>query len=75
MTYAGKPAYYQHMESKKRSGYQKAIDHFEGVAGLAEALNINRQAIYMWKGRIPKARVFEIESLTKGQLKASELER
>lgn len=57
----------------KTSGYRKAVDHFGGVVGLAKALDIERQAVYMWKGRIPKARAFQIESITDGKLTAAEL--
>lgn len=61
------------MDNSKKKGLQKAIEHFGGVAGLAEALGIKRQAVYMWAGQIPQARAYQIESITKGQLTAAEL--
>lgn len=61
------------MENGKKKGLQLAIDHFGGVSGLAEALGIKRQAIYMWAGQIPRARVYQLESITEGELKAEDL--
>lgn len=57
----------------RKEALQKAIDHFGGVDGLAKALGIERQAIYMWRGRCPAARSYQIELLTKGKIKAGEL--
>lgn len=46
---------------------EKVISHFGGVKPLSQALNIFPQAVYLWKARgIPKARQYEIETLTKG---------
>lgn len=49
---------------------QDAIKHFGGVPQLADALGIQRQAIYQWE-EIPKLRQFEIERITSGALKVS----
>lgn len=47
-----------------------AIEHFGSRSELADALNITLAAISLWKGKIPRGRQFEIESLTRGALKA-----
>lgn len=64
------------MEKRKnglKNGLQKAIDHFGGVAGLAKALRVERQAIYMWKGKVPEVRAYQIEVVTNGIVKAADL--
>lgn len=61
------------MESRHKKALQKAIEHFGGVGGLANALGIERQAVYMWKGKVPELRAYQIESLTEGQITAAEL--
>ena len=48
---------------------QQAIDHFQGIPQLADALGIHRQAIYQWES-IPLLRQYQIERLTDGALKA-----
>lgn len=50
---------------------QSVIDHFGSVRGVAEALGITVQSVYEWSEEIPIARQFQIELLTKGELKAS----
>jgi hypothetical protein len=49
-----------------------AIEHFGGVAKLAEALKISRTAIYLWKEDVPEGRAFQLELMTAGGLKAIE---
>jgi DNA-binding transcriptional regulator YdaS (Cro superfamily) len=44
-------------------GLKAAIDHFGNGNRLADALGINRQAIYQWE-KIPLERVIRIEELT-----------
>ena len=61
------------METRSERALQKAIEHFGGVGGLAKALEIERQAIYMWGGKVPKLRAYQIESLTGGKITADEL--
>lgn len=61
------------MENRNKKALQKAIEHFGGVGGLAKALGIERQAVYMWAGKVPKLRAYQIESLTDGQITAAEL--
>lgn len=48
---------------------QEAIEYFGSVPKLAEALNINRQAIYQWE-EIPPLRQLQIERKTGGELQA-----
>lgn len=60
-------------KQKGSAGYKQAVEFFGGVPGLAKALGIERQAIYQWDGRIPKLRAFQIESVTGGKLRATEI--
>jgi hypothetical protein len=57
----------------KNNGLKLALEYFGTIPKLAAALGINRQAVYMWKGRIPKARAYELESITRGRLSAEKL--
>lgn len=62
------------METKSRkTGLDLAVDRFGGVAGLASVLGITTSAIYMWRGRVPRLRAFEIEAATNGEIKANDL--
>lgn len=47
-----------------------AIQHFGGVAKLAEVLKISKTAIYLWGDELPEGRAFQLEVLTDGTLKA-----
>ena len=51
---------------------RNAIEHFGGVAALAAALGIRRQAIYQWGDRVPPHRALQIERVTEGSLRADE---
>jgi len=55
------------------NGYCKVIKHFGGVSSLAEKLGITPQAIYMWRGKIPKSRAYEIQFITGGELKTGDI--
>ncbi|RCN55775.1 Cro/CI family transcriptional regulator [Acidiferrobacter thiooxydans] len=46
-----------------------AIKQFRTAVALARALGCTPQAIYQWGERVPKLRAYQIELLTKGQLK------
>lgn len=46
-----------------------AISHFGSVTALADALGIERQAIYMWGAQVPIRRQYELEEMTGGKLK------
>lgn len=48
----------------------EAINFFGNRAKLAAALNISRTAVYQWKSKIPIRRQYEIEKMTKGELKS-----
>lgn len=53
---------------------RQVADQVGGIPLLSEKLHITRQAIYQWYHYgIPSSRVFEIESLSNGKLKASNL--
>ena len=63
-----------HMSAKAtRGGYESAVEFFGGIPELAAALDVTRQAIYLWGGVVPKSRVFEIELLTDGKLRRHQL--
>ncbi|MEI8647429.1 Cro/CI family transcriptional regulator [Paraglaciecola sp. Hal342] len=47
-----------------------AIKYFGGPKKLADALNIHPAAVSQWGVDIPELRAFQLEKLTKGQLKA-----
>ena len=49
---------------------QDAIRFYGSVQKLAQALGIERQAIYQWKDEVPRLRAFELERITGGRLKA-----
>jgi hypothetical protein len=49
---------------------QEAIDHFGSIKKLAQELDIWAHVIYRWGEYPPKARQYEIEVKTDGQLKA-----
>lgn len=50
----------------------KAIDFYGNAAKLADALNVSRQAISQWGEVVPPLRAYQLERITKGQLKADE---
>lgn len=43
--------------------YQQVMDHFKTPGNLASRLGCTPQAIYLWKGVVPKARQFELRWL------------
>ena len=45
---------------KNEISYDDAIKHFGGAVALAAALGITSQAVYLWNGKIPKLRQYEI---------------
>ena len=47
-----------------------AIKRFGGVAALAKALSITPEAIYQWGDKVPVLRAYQIEVLSRGELKA-----
>lgn len=53
--------------------FDQVIEHFGSEYELADALNITRQAVQAWHGQIPELRTHQIETVTQGKLKASEL--
>lgn len=53
---------------------KEVLSHFGGThEALADALGIERTAVTMWRGRIPKLRAYQIESLSQGKFKADDL--
>jgi len=65
--------------TQAKRGYNLAIKYFgdgdrpAAVAKMSALLEITKQAVYMWGLRIPKGAAFELESKTKGKLKAADL--
>ena len=49
---------------------QEAIKHFGSIKALAAALDIWPHVISRWGERPPRARQYELEVKTKGELKA-----
>jgi len=66
LTLCNKHAYNRQVKKKT------AVEHFGGVAALAEALKITPAAIYQWGQEVPAPRAYQIEVLTRGKLKARE---
>jgi hypothetical protein len=54
----------------KKMKTSEAVARFGSVRGLAEALGVTEQAIYLWGEYPPALRQYEIEELTRGKLKA-----
>ena len=53
--------------------YETALAAFDGsVADMAQALGIKPQAIYLWKGRIPPLRQFQLEKIIAGRLEGED---
>ncbi|MEI8614921.1 Cro/CI family transcriptional regulator [Shewanella sp. PP-He15 brown] len=50
-----------------------AIDHFGSQAKLAAAIGVSQAAISKWPVDVPELRAYQIERLTDGELKATEL--
>lgn len=50
----------------------QAVEHFGSRAALARAVGVSPQAVQQWgeTGRIPRGRQFQIEVITRGELKA-----
>ena len=59
-------------EARQKLNILSISEHFGGMPRLAEALGICVQAIYQWES-IPVSRAYQIEVLTRGRFKASEL--
>lgn len=49
---------------------EHAIEYFNGIAALAKALTISRQAIYQWGECVPELRALQLERITEGELSA-----
>lgn len=50
-----------------------AISHFGNKLKLAEALSVTKSAISQWGEDVPELRAYQIERLTGGELRATEL--
>jgi transcriptional repressor of cell division inhibition gene dicB len=61
------------MGMENKSTYNTVLSHFGNQNKLAKALGISKQAVNSWAGKIPKLRAFEIEKITSGKIKASDL--
>ncbi len=63
---------------KKLKNYQSiknfhlVLGYYESIEAIADALGIKTPSIYDWyrKGYIPEKRAYQLESITKGKLKA-----
>ena len=61
------------MKKEEKTPYQEVVYYFGSVQKLATALDTTRQAIYLWSGIIPEGRAYQIEVITEGELKASNI--
>ena len=53
---------------------EKAIDHFGTKAKLAKELGVSPMVVYQWSKRnVPAERASQIERISKGAVKASDL--
>ncbi len=52
---------------------QTVLQHFGGARQIAEAIGINRSAIYQWPEIVPAESALKIEIATKGKLKVNPL--
>lgn len=56
----------------------QAFEHakrvFGGVSAIARHLKVDRRCVYLWEGKIPRARRWELFVLAQGQLSLAELE-
>ncbi|RAK01629.1 Cro/CI family transcriptional regulator [Aliidiomarina maris] len=48
---------------------QQVLEHFGGTSAVAKVLQISPAAVSLWPDPIPKGRAYELETVTKGQLK------
>lgn len=53
--------------------FDSVLEHFGGQSQLAERLGISVQAVSQWKGEIPPERAIEIEQISDGHFRASDL--
>lgn len=53
---------------------QDVLDHFDGIAKTAKALDISYQAVRQWvdKGEVPEGRQWQIQAISRGKLKADQ---
>lgn len=51
------------------------IKHFGSKSAVARALGISPQAVFGWPEKVPDLRAYQIEELTKGQLKRETCQR
>ncbi|OYD24721.1 Cro/CI family transcriptional regulator [Oceanimonas baumannii] len=50
------------------------LKHFGGVMATAKALGISHAAVGKWGKEIPQGRAYQIQVLTKGKLKVTQLD-
>jgi hypothetical protein len=54
--------------------FEQVKQHFGGYEGLKQALGLQSvQAIYMWDGKIPEKRAYQIEIITSGKFTAESI--
>lgn len=57
---------------KKIKNFKKLTSYFGSISDIAEALGISVFAIYKWE-KIPKNRAYQIQVITRGKIKATQL--
>lgn len=50
----------------------EAVKHFKGKSKLAKALGITPASVSQWGEHVPPLRAYQLERITKGQLKADD---
>lgn len=53
--------------------YNELVTYFGSAGKIAKALGITRAAISRWHGKVPPGRAYQLEVMTHGKFKASEL--
>jgi len=57
-------------QENARRGYAALLAHYDGsVEAMADDIGLTRQAVYLWKGIVPRRWVLELERKTKGQIR------
>lgn len=64
-------SFHLHTEEREMT-IKQVIKHYGSIAETAAALGVTYQAVQQWvtNGKVPEGRQWQIETLTKGKLKA-----
>jgi hypothetical protein len=62
----------KYQQEGKNMTTKEAIDHFGSVKALADALRIWPHSVYKWGERPPMLRQYQIQVLTRGEIRADD---